>query len=191
MLAPKPHDSASGVAPGERQQTSTRDRHRRGFGGSHGTLLASGAANDALPGSGAPLPSQPSWPNTSGLVSCRCHRTRVGKSPTCVARTPIAACRALVRCATCGRRGTACTCPRRVRSAVGSPSRGRPGRRPGPRWRLTEANGGAAVALTSGVSPEATAPRDAWSPRLVLGGSRRPLGRARPPGRDSGRGDDA
>ena len=51
--------SKHGVAPGQRRQTSTRGGHRHGLDGSHGTLLASGAANDALPGSGAPLPSQP------------------------------------------------------------------------------------------------------------------------------------
>ena len=59
VLAPQPHDSAIGVAAPERRHMWTRDGHGRDLDGSHGTLLASGTANCALPGSGAPLPSQP------------------------------------------------------------------------------------------------------------------------------------
>ena len=40
-----------------------------------GGPLASVAANDALPGSGAPLPSPPNRPDTSGLLSCHLERT--------------------------------------------------------------------------------------------------------------------
>jgi hypothetical protein len=145
MLAPKPNDSASGVAPRQPHQTTAGSGDRQGLAGSHGTLPASGAANDALPGSGAPLLSQPTLArHVRALVVSPCPYTR-----RAAARWPRAGHVPGARRSGDEARpaddhaGYACLPGRRVV--------GRTGRRPGPRWRLTEANGGAAVAVTSGV----------------------------------------
>jgi hypothetical protein len=145
MLAPKPNDSASGVAPRQPHQTTAGSGDRQGLAGSHGTLPASGAANDALPGSGAPLLSQPTLArHVRALVVSPCPYTR-----RAAARWPRAGHVPGARRSGDEARpaddhaGYACLPGRRVV--------GRTGRRPGPRWRLTEANGGAVVAVTSGV----------------------------------------
>src|SRR4029453_15573601 len=77
MFAAQPNDDTGAVARGEDRSASTRDGHRQGLDGSHGTLLVSCAENDALPGSGAPLPNRPDRPDTLGSCRVTCHRTPV------------------------------------------------------------------------------------------------------------------
>ena len=58
MPASDPDHTVIGAGPPQRRWASTRDTPGRDLDLSHRILLASGAANHALPGSGVSLPGQ-------------------------------------------------------------------------------------------------------------------------------------